>query len=207
MAVPKSYFLGGVSVAAWTCEHRSLSYNKRRSSTGRVAFGNRIASSTSNGKKRKKKSFFFLVEEKGTKRKFILTFILLKVCCVELLFPGISPPLDDYVYWSWAFFSFLYTLVNQESSTQTLTAWKKQQGDRYTSSDIDSRHFLYMSAPTRPSFLSFSCWGRGGGRELSSFPPWTFAGDYYIVQHLESIWHLIKCNGKEVVHSNNNGCD
>lgn len=119
---PEILFFGGVSVAAWTCEHRSLSYNKRRSSTGRVAFGNRIASSTSNGKKRKKKSFFFLVEEKGTKRKFILTFILLKVCCVELLFPGISPPLDDYVYWSWAFFSFLYTLVNQESSTQTLTA-------------------------------------------------------------------------------------
>lgn len=71
MAVPKSYFLGGVSVAAWTCEHRSLSYNKRRSSTGRVAFGNRIASSTSNGKKRKKEKFLFLFScrRKGNEAK------------------------------------------------------------------------------------------------------------------------------------------
>ena len=118
MAVKNPIFWG-VSVAAWTCEHRSLrAYNKRRSSTGRVAFGNRIASSTSNGKKREKKSFFsfFLVEEKGTKRKFIFTFILLKVCCVELLFPGIPPPLDDYIYWSWDFFiSFLSTLWSTRS--------------------------------------------------------------------------------------------
>ena len=119
---PPSLLWPGLRIDPWRC------YNKRRSSAGGESSVRESNSFINEERKR-----LFVEEERNDTE--VYSHLHLREGCVELFFPGIPPPLDDYIGPGLSFFFWLNTRQPGKKKGRRSLAHsicvKEQQGDRY----------------------------------------------------------------------------